>query len=115
MRARAALYCSGRGAGDFGLGEMPQGERRDAVLNGARRQEIVPSGRAGEFRLDELPQGECRETILRGGGEHGEGQEIVLSGTMGSSGSKSCRRAGAGRLCCAGDRRGRAGGGGMLL
>ena len=91
---------------------MPQGERRETVLQGVRRQYIVLSGRKGEFRLDELPQGECREIVYLGGESRGE---IVLSGRMGSSGSKGCRRASAGRLCYVGGWRGAAGGGGILL
>ena len=46
---------------------MPQGERRETVLHGVRRQEIVLSVGRGEFRLDELPQGECREIVMRMG------------------------------------------------
>ena len=86
---------------------MPQGERRETVLQGARRQYIVLSGRKGEFRLDELPQGECREIVYLGGESRGE---IVLSGRMGSSGSKRHRRASTGRLFCVGE-----GGDGILF
>ena len=63
----------------------------------------------GEFRLGDLPQGECREIVLRGGRKAG-GQEIVLGGRMGSSGSKRHRRASTGRLFCVGE-----GGDGILF
>ena len=52
----------------------------------------------GGVGLEELPRGEHRDTVLLGGGGW---QGIVLSRGMGGSlGSKSCRRASAGRLFC---------------
>ena len=63
-----------------------------------------------EFRFDELPQGECREIALREGGKQGAGD--CSERENGGSGSKSCRRASAGRLFCVG--KGGGGGGGIL-
>ena len=87
MGFRARRDAAGRAPGDCSAG-------------GEAPRHCFERGK-GEFRLDELPQGECREIVLRVGGQHG-GQEIALSGRTGSSGSKSCRRASAGRLFCVG-------------
>ena len=93
---RARRDAAGRAPGDCSAcGEAPG----DCSERGQRK-----------FGLNEFPQGECREIVLRGGRKAG-GQEIVLGGRMGSSGSKSCRRASAGRLFCVGEW----GGGGILF
>ena len=89
---------------------MPQGERRETVLHGGEAPGDCSERGQRKFGLNEFPQGECREIVLRGGRKAG-GQEIVLGGRMGSSGSKSCRRASAGRLFCVGEW----GGGGILF
>ena len=59
----------------------------------------------GEFGIEELPQGERRETVLRGGWGMGRRREIGLSGQRANSGSKTCRKASAGRLFCVGEQR----------
>ena len=64
-------YCSEREKGEFGLEELPQGERRETVLRG-EGEEGEAAGycserEKAEFGLEELPQGERREIVLRGG------------------------------------------------
>ena len=112
------LFCVGEGGdgilfwagkGEFGLEELPRGERRDNVVRGCGEAAGYCSEREnGEFGLEELPQGERRDIVLRGAGGRGRRQDIVLSGGRASSGSKNCRSASAGILFCVGkNRRGR--------
>ena len=67
-------------------------------IRGVRGHDIILRGGQGDCGLDGMPQGEHLEIVLHGLRR----QEIVLSGRLGSSGSTSCRRAGAGKLFCVG-------------
>ena len=92
------------GKGELGLEYLPQGGHRGTVLRrGAGRPHDIAVNvkRGGGVWLGELPQGECRDTALCGEGWEGR-QDMVLSGTMGSSGSKRCRKASAVALFCRG-------------
>ena len=76
---------------------MPQGERRDTVLHGVMRQDNVLSGGMGG-QARPVAAGRVPANCFAWGGARG--QDIVLSQRTGSSGSKSCRMASAGRRCC---------------
>ena len=67
-----------REKGEFGLKDLPQGERRDMVLRGGAAAGEVAAycyerGNGG-LGLDELPRGERRETVLRGAKGGGRGR-----------------------------------------
>ena len=80
------LFCVGEGGdgilfwagkGEFGIEELPQGERRETVLRGGGMGDGEAAGdwserEKGEFGLGDLPQGERREIVLRGEAEEGE-------------------------------------------
>ena len=111
----AAGDWSERAKGEFRLGDLPQGECRDIVLRGGAEDgeaaEHCYEREIGELGLEELPRGERRETVLRGArGDGGGGGRLLLSGSMGSSGSDRCRRASAAILFCAGEEKGGAAG-----
>ena len=61
------------GKGEFGLEDLPQGERRETVLRGGwgmgdgEAAGDWPERAKGEFGLEDLPQGERRGTVLCGG------------------------------------------------
>ena len=67
------------GEGEFGLEELPQGERRETVPRGGGEEGeaagYCSEREKGDFGLEELPQGERRDTVLRwerrGGGGNG--------------------------------------------
>ena len=73
----AAGHWSERGKGEFGLGDLPQGERREIVLSGVAEEGDAAGycyERAnGELRLEGSPRGERRETVLRGAAGDGDG------------------------------------------
>ena len=145
-RGKAAGDCSKREKGEFGLGELAQGGRREIVLRGGGKEGEAAGyccergdggsgskscGRAsagillcggegaagdraergkGQSGPEELLQGERREMVLRGGGAEPEAAGYC-SGREEGSGSKTCRRASAAGLFCAG----RTSGGGRKL
>ena len=65
-----------RAKGEFGLEDLPQGERREIVLRGGagdgEAAEHCYERENGELGLEELPRGERRETVLRGARGMGE-------------------------------------------
>ena len=68
-------YCSGRGKGERGLEELPQGERREIVLRGDGGGEAAgdwSERKNGKFGLGDLPQGGRRGIVLRGEQRIGE-------------------------------------------
>ena len=93
------------GEREFGLEQLPQGKRRETVLRGDLRKGEA----AGNCSEREKGMGARRLAAGRAPGDgsawgkRGQGgrQDIVLIARRGRSGSKSCRRASAGRLFCA--------------
>ena len=63
-----AGYCSKREHGEFGLEELPRGQRREQGEAAGDCSER----RKGEFALEDVPPGERRGTDLRSGAKQGE-------------------------------------------